>query len=134
MNYLIKDTMTPSILIIENDIVDRELTEDLIGEEGLDVRFASDVKSALMMLIKIRPVLILTSLTLPKIDGFTLTRILKNDADTCDIVVVALTDFKRDDYYEKIITTGFDGYISLPLDKRTFLEKVNFFLKNNTSI
>ena len=120
--------MMPLILIIETNILNQELTQDLLEKEGFDVRFASDVRSALSMLVKIRPDLILTSLVLPKIDGFTLAQILKNDEDTDDITVVAFTDFRGNDDHEKIIRSGFDGYISLPLEKKVFPKQLNFFL------
>ena|ERR1700746_3317806 len=120
--------MIPLVLIIETNILNQELTQDLLEKEGFDIRFASDVRSALSMLLKIRPHLILTSLALPKIDGFTLAQILKNDEDTDDITIVAFTDFRDNDDHEKIIRSGFDGYISLPLEKKMFPKQLNFFL------
>lgn len=123
--------MRPFILIIENNIIDRELALDLFEKREFDIRFASDVKSALIMLLKIRPALILTSLVLPKIDGYTLAQILKNDVETSSITMVAFTDFRQNDDHEKIIRSGFDGYISLPLETRMFSNQIKFFLNRS---
>lgn len=125
--------MSPFILIIENNLINRDLAGNTLEAAGLDVRYASDALSGLTMLTKIRPALILMGLTLPKIDGLTLTRILKNDADTNDLKIVALVDFKSSDDFNRSLLE-FDGYITIPFEKTNFLKTVKILLDDNTLI
>jgi len=125
--------MTPFILIIENNLINRDLAGNTLEAAGLDVRYASDALSGLTMLTKIRPALILMGMALPKIDGLTLTRILKHDADTNDLKIVALIDFKSSEDFNRSLLE-FDGYITVPFEKTNFLKTVKSLLETNTLI
>lgn len=128
--------MATYILIIENDLVIQKQAGILLEKEGFEVRYASDVESALTILVKTPPTLILMSLTLLKMTGFTLTRILKNDTHTNNIICVGLIDFIKNDFQDKIIDSGLDGYISMPIDETTFAKVIKSYLKkqyNNTN-
>jgi two-component system cell cycle response regulator DivK len=61
-------------------------------------------------------------------DGLTATRILKDDATTRDILVVALTAFAMKGDEEKMIAAGCDGYIAKPIQYKSFLDEVNRML------
>jgi len=125
--------MTPFILIIENNLINRDLAGNTLEAAGLDVRYASDALSGLTMLTKIRPALILMGMALPKIDGLTLTRILKHDPDTNDLKIVALIDFKSSEDFNRSLLE-FDGYITVPFEKTNFLKTVKSLLETNTLI
>jgi CheY-like chemotaxis protein len=61
-------------------------------------------------------------------DGLTLTRRLKDDPRTRDIVIVALTAYAMKGDDEKARASGCAGYITKPLDTRTFAETVSRLL------
>ena len=125
--------MDPYILIIENNLINRELAGSILEKAGIDVRYASDVLSGLIMLTKIRPSLILIGLTLPGMDGVILSQILRNDPDTSDLTIVALVDFSSSDDFDRSLTK-FDGHIAVPFDEETLITKVNYFLEKNIAI
>ena len=68
-------------------------------------------------------------IALPGMDGLTLTRQLKADADTSDIRVIALTAFAMKGDDQKAREAGCDGYITKPIDTRTLPNQVADFLK-----
>jgi CheY-like chemotaxis protein len=71
-----------------------------------------------------RPDLILMDIALPGMDGLSLTRKLKADSDTKDILIVALTAFAMKGDHEKALAAGCDGYITKPIDTRKLAEQV----------
>jgi len=82
------------------------------GEEGL--RLAREAP----------PALILMDLRLPGIDGYAALRQVKEDPRTAHIPIVALTAQAMRGDKEAVLAAGFDGYISKPIDIRTFSQTV----------
>ena len=75
-----------------------------------------------------RPDLILMDIQLPGMDGLALTRLLKADATTRDIVVVALTAYAMKGDEERVLAAGCNGYVSKPIDTRSLPRVVAGFL------
>jgi len=70
-------------------------------------------------------------IALPGMDGLTLTRVLKADEKTRHIVIVALTAFAMKGDEQKARAAGCDGYITKPIDTRTFGVQVAEFLQRS---
>jgi two-component system cell cycle response regulator DivK len=71
-----------------------------------------------------RPNLILMDMQLPGIDGLEATSLLKQDAATRDIPVIALTALAMKGDEERIRAAGCDGYIAKPLRYKEFLASI----------
>ncbi len=67
-------------------------------------------------------------LQLPGIDGLELTRRLKSDPATRDIIVVAMTAYVMEADEERAAKAGCDGYISKPIDTRALPGQVARYL------
>ncbi|MBT8350010.1 MAG: response regulator, partial [Deltaproteobacteria bacterium] len=74
------------------------------------------------------PDLILMDIQLPGMDGLAATREIKNDPKMKDVSIVALTSYAMQGDEEKARDAGCAGYISKPIDTRSFLETVGKFL------
>ena len=74
------------------------------------------------------PNLILMDLRLPGLDGYTVPRILKGDETTKQIPMIALTAFAMEGNREKALHAGCDGYITKPIETRSFTAAVRRFL------
>src|SRR5437016_1582158 len=107
------------VLVVDDNPVNLKLVRAVLGAEGYDVRTASDGTEALAVLAQFRPRLILMDLRLPDANGFDLTRKLKADPETRDIVIVAVTAYAIPGDEEKAQSAGCSGYITKPLDTRT---------------
>ena len=112
------------ILIVDDTPVNLKLTRILLINEGFIVQTASDAEQALEMLRTFHPALALVDIQLPGIDGLELTRRLKQDPATNDIVVVALTAFAMKGDEQKALEAGCDGYITKPIDTRTLAARL----------
>jgi CheY-like chemotaxis protein len=67
-------------------------------------------------------------LQLPGMDGFELTRRLKNDPSTRDIIIVALTAYAMKGDERRALESGCDGYIAKPINTRTLPQVVADYL------
>lgn len=75
--------------------------------------------------------LILVDLGLPDIDGQTLVTLIKRTPELKDIPVVAVTAWPEDTAREMAMAYGCDGFISKPINTRTFPDQIAEFLVKN---
>ncbi len=108
------------VLVVDDNRVNLKLFKELIACEGYDVDTAEDAGEALDQIELRRPSLILMDIQMPGMDGLALTRRLKADPETRDILIVALTANAMKGDEEKARAAGCDGYITKPIDTRSF--------------
>ena len=118
------------ILLVEDNPMNRRLAEFLLKSQGYTVYEARDGQEALELAKAHTPDLILMDLQLPGLDGFSTTRIIKQDAATKDIPIVALTAYAMQGDAERALQAGCDGYITKPIDPDKFPEIVAGYLKD----
>ena len=116
------------ILIVEDNEANRLLAGAVLEREGYRVEMAGNAEEALQKLANGAPDLILMDVQMPGMDGLTLTRRLKGDARTADIPVVALTALAMMGDRERTLEAGCSGYISKPINTRTFASEVSKYL------
>jgi len=116
------------ILILDDNAVNLKLLRVLLAGEGYDARTAGDAEEALEILREYHPKLILMDIQLPGMDGLELTKLLKANPATRDIVILALTAYAMKGDDKKMLAAGCDGYISKPVDTRTLPEVIKKYL------
>jgi two-component system, cell cycle response regulator DivK len=107
------------ILIVDDNPTNLKLARVLLAGEGYRVRTAMNAEEALKTLETFRPRLILMDIQLPGMDGLELSRRLKANPATRDIVIIALTAYAMVGDADRAIKAGCDGYVSKPIDTRT---------------
>lgn len=120
-----------SVLIVDDTPVNLKLVRVLLSRQGFDVRTASTAEEALEMAQSFRPALVLADIQLPGMDGLEMTRRLKAAPETQDTVVLALTAFAMKGDEEKAFAAGCDGYITKPIDTRTFPTLIRQYLSRS---
>lgn len=116
--------MNATILLVDDNVTNLKLAADVLELDGHRIVKALDADEALALLATLHPDLILMDLAMPGMDGLTLTRLLKSDPRFKGIPIVALTAsaMKGDDH--RALDAGCDGYITKPIDTRTFGQTV----------
>jgi CheY-like chemotaxis protein len=110
---------TPSrILIVDDNPTNLKLVAYLVKANGYDVDTAADAEAAIARIRAHRPRLVLLDLQLPDVDGLELTRRLKADPDTRDIVIIAVTAYAMKGDEERARAAGCDDYVTKPIDTR----------------
>lgn len=118
-----------SILVVEDTPVNMKVVRVLLTRHGFDVHTAGTAEEALEVLQQFRPGLILTDVQLPGMSGLDLTRKLKSDPSTRDIIVLALTAFAMKKDEQNAYDAGCDGYITKPIDTRTLPDIVRRYIQ-----
>lgn len=112
------------ILIVDDNPTNLKLVAYLVRANGYQVTTAMDAEQAIASVSAAPPKLILMDLQLPGIDGLELTRRLKSDPATCDIVIIALTAYAMKGDQEKALAAGCDDYVTKPIDTRKLPELI----------
>jgi CheY-like chemotaxis protein len=112
------------ILIVDDNATNLKLVAYLMKANGYDVATALDAESALDSLQVNRPDVILMDIQLPGIDGLELTRRLKADPGTRDIVIIAVTAYAMKGDQDKAFAAGCDEYITKPIDTRALPDTI----------
>ena len=124
---------TDSILIVDDTPVNLKLVRVLLSRQGFEVRTAETAEEALQVVRDFRPRLVLADIQLPGMDGFEMTRRLKADPLTSDTIVLALTAFAMKGDEQKAFEAGCDGYITKPIDTRTFPALIRRYLNGGAN-
>lgn len=125
--------MGARILVVDDNLLNRKLASDLLASEGYDVLQCDDAPHVLEFLAQERlPDLILMDISLPGMDGLTLTRQLKADPRYARIPVAAMTAFAMKGDEQKAIAAGCCAYITKPIDTRRLPTQVADLLATET--
>lgn len=114
----------PTVLLIEDNDDNLRIYSTILTYAGYRVLEATDGEAGLASARTAQPDLILMDVSIPKIDGWEATRILKADPATSSIPVIALTAHALASDRERAEQIGFDGYISKPAEPRLVLAEV----------
>jgi CheY-like chemotaxis protein len=117
-----------TILIVEDNPANQLLVSAVLEREGYRLELAASAVEARQVLARGLPDLILMDIQLPGMDGLTFTRELKADPASTGVPVVALTALAMSGDRERALAAGCTGYISKPINTRTFADEVRGYL------
>jgi CheY-like chemotaxis protein len=117
-----------TVLIAEDNAVNRELLRELLELRGYAVIEACDGKEALHMIEQAQPELLLLDIGMPVMDGFAAIRKIRENPRLAQLPVVAVTAYAMRGDREKILNSGFDGYLSKPVNARSLAEELDRLL------
>ncbi len=116
------------ILVVEDNEANQLLASSVLERAGYRIALASTSHEARDAIRRREPDLILMDIQLPGEDGLDFTRELKADPATAQIPVIALTALAMPGDRERSLAAGCSGYISKPIDTRTFAGEVRKYL------
>ena len=105
-----------TILIAEDNAVNRELLRELLEAREYRVEEACNGQEALDMIPTLKPDLLLLDLSMPVLDGFATLKKIRETPEMASLAVVAVTAYAMRGNQEKAMQAGFDGYLSKPID------------------
>ena len=118
-----------TILIVDDEPTNVDMLTQELDEEGYTLLTASDGEEALIKVHENQPDLILLDVMMPKVDGFTVCRILKGSGKTILIPVILLTALQAHEDRVRGIESGADDFISKPFDRDELLAKIRALLR-----
>lgn len=127
---MMSDTVTVSyILIVDDDPTIRSVLEALLEDEGFDPVTATNGQEALRIVADDRPALILMDLMMPVMSGVDAVRVLKEDPQTADIPVIAMSaGFILRESIEDLLA---DGIIAKPFELDALIASIHDTLRHS---
>jgi CheY-like chemotaxis protein len=121
--------MKKRVLVVEDNPDNRTLITDVLASMNYEVIEAEDGEQGVAQAKEEVPDLILMDLSLPKMDGWTAAKIIKQDTALAPIPIIALTAHAMVGDREKALEAGCNDYVSKPIDLRELASKLAHFLK-----
>ena len=116
-----------TILIVDDMAMNRDLLEQLL-EDDYRVVSAANGEESIAMARRERPDLILMDLSLPLLDGWDASRLLKADPELAEIPIIALTAHVMRGDEEKARAAGCDGFLGKPIDEDQLFATIETYL------
>jgi len=125
-----KEGLPKKILIVDDNQDSRELAVKVLKNVGYQMIEAADGEDALEKAVAENPDLILMDISIPKIDGYEVTRRLKSQVSFKNTPIIALTAHAMKGDKEKAMESGCEGYISKPIDIHEMPNQIKSYLKD----
>jgi CheY-like chemotaxis protein len=117
------------VLVVEDNDMNMQLVEYLLEEGGVDIVKATSGEEALSITRGGQVFdLILMDIHLPGMDGLSVVRAMKTDDKTARVPILALTAHAMRGDKDRFLEAGCDGYISKPIDVKTFMSSIDQYL------
>lgn len=113
------------VLIVEDNALNMRLFSDLLEASGYVTLQCADGGKAAALAVAEKPDLIIMDIQLPEVSGLDITRWLKDDERTASIPVLAVTAFAMRTDEVLVREAGCEGYLSKPIQVRSFLKTVD---------
>lgn len=126
-------TVGKKILVVDDSPTIRKLISGKLEKSGHEVFCSADGVEAIERLQSLKPDLILLDITMPRMDGYQVCKMIRSNDATKDIPVVMISG--KDGFFDKVRgrMAGTSGYITKPFGPETLMKVVEGFLKNGTA-
>ena len=121
----------PLILVVDDSITVRRVTQRLLKREGYRVALAADGLQALERLQEEKPAVVLSDIEMPRMDGFDLARNIRADAALRDLPIIMITSRIAEKHREHARELGVDHYLGKPYSEEELLRLVNNYCRVN---
>lgn len=112
------------VLVVEDEQDSIRMVSDMLRHRGAQVNVANNGAQALEHVKEFTPTIIVMDLAMPELDGWQTLYALRNDPNTANIPVVAITAYHSANVAHDAHDAGFDGYFPKPLDAATFVDQL----------
>ncbi|MHA7901038.1 MAG: response regulator [Henriciella sp.] len=122
------------VLIVEDNALNMRLFSDLLEASGYETMQCVDGAKAVGLALETQPNLIIMDIQLPEVSGLDITRWLKDDERTAKIPVLAVTAFAMRTDEMLVREAGCEGYLSKPIQVRSFLQTVDELISKEAPV
>ena len=113
--------LAPLVLVVDDSLTVRRVTQRLLTRDGYRVTLAKDGLDALEKMTDELPLVILSDIEMPRMDGFDLARNLRGDARWRDIPIVMITSRIAQKHRDYAMELGVDHYLGKPYNEDELL-------------
>jgi chemosensory pili system protein ChpA (sensor histidine kinase/response regulator) len=117
----------PLVLVVDDSITVRRVTQRLLQREGYRVALAADGLQALEKLQEERPTVVLSDIEMPRMDGFDLARNIRADANLHDLPIIMITSRIAQKHREHAMELGVNHYLGKPYSDDELLSLIQHY-------
>jgi chemosensory pili system protein ChpA (sensor histidine kinase/response regulator) len=119
--------LIPLILVVDDSITVRRVTQRLLQREGYRVAMAADGLQALERLADEKPAVVLSDIEMPRMDGFDLARNIRGDVKLKSLPIIMITSRIAEKHREHAKELGVDHYLGKPYSEEELLSLVRHY-------
>jgi len=112
------------VLLVEDNEMNRDMMVRRLKRAGLEVVTAGDGQQALDLMRAAQPRVVLMDMNLPVLDGWSASRMAKQDPELQAIPIIALTAHAMEEDRLNALDCGCDDYATKPVDFPDLLAKI----------
>ena len=124
----------PLILVVDDSITVRRVTQRLLQREGYRVVMAADGLQALERLLDERPTVVLSDIEMPRMDGFDLARNIRADARLAGLPIVMITSRIAEKHRDHAMSLGVDHYLGKPYSEEELMALVRQYCAAESAV
>ena len=121
-------SLIPLIMVVDDSITVRRVTQRLLKREGYRVVLAADGLQALERLQDERPAVVLSDIEMPRMDGFDLARNIRADQALKNLPIIMITSRIAEKHREHARELGVDHYLGKPYSEEELLRLVHQYV------
>ena len=118
---------TPLVMVVDDSITVRRVTQRLLKREGYRVVLANDGLQALERLQEEKPTVVLSDIEMPRMDGFDLARNIRGDERLRDLPIIMITSRIAEKHREHARELGVDHYLGKPYSEEELLGLIRHY-------
>ena len=116
------------ILVVEDNMDTYELVHFILERNGFETFLAVNGREGVNAALKQKPDLIIMDMSMPEMDGWTATDLIKKDAQTSSIPLIALTAHALPGDRQRAMDAGCDEYITKPMDLDELVDAIHYWV------
>jgi chemosensory pili system protein ChpA (sensor histidine kinase/response regulator) len=117
----------PLVLVVDDSITVRRVTQRLLQREGYRVALAADGLQALERLAEEKPAVVLSDIEMPRMDGFDLARNIRNDRSLAELPIIMITSRIAEKHREHAKELGVNHYLGKPYSEEELMSLVKHY-------
>ena len=121
-------------MVVDDSLTVRKITSRLLSREGYRVETAKDGVDALEKMHDILPDMVLLDVEMPRMDGFELARIMRDNDKLRDVPIIMITSRTADKHSNHALEIGVNVYMGKPYQEAQLLEQIELLLKQTASV
>ena len=122
------------VMVVDDSLTVRKVSQRLLVREGYQVILAKDGVDALQQLQAVKPDVMLVDIEMPRMDGFDLTRNVRNDERLKDVPIIMITSRTADKHRNYAQELGVNAYFGKPFQEDVLLEAISSYLPQLNSV
>jgi chemosensory pili system protein ChpA (sensor histidine kinase/response regulator) len=115
----------PMVMVVDDSLTVRKITTRLLTRLGYQVVTAKDGLDAMEQIVDLSPALMLLDVEMPRMDGFELTKRLRQDSKTKDLPIIMITSRTADKHHNYALEIGVNEYLGKPFQEEELIALIH---------